>query len=208
MLRDIRPMHDREHIVRALKAARLERGLNQRELSAKAGIPQAQISKIENGKTDLMLSSLIELARSLDLEVVVVPRKFLSAVRTILRSGEGEHDSVDAHGIRLAGKEIKRIEKAAKRLRSAFPENQDLIQIHRTIADLASLRLGSSSLASLRDVVGTIRAVEQQPARLPELGSAARLLRQTRNELVHRATIAPTQAAPPAYTLDDGDDDA
>lgn len=201
-------MHGREHIIKALKVARMERGLNQRELSAKAGMPQAQISKVENGKADLMLSSLIGLARSLDLEVVVVPRKLLPAVQTILRSGEGKHDSADAEGVRLAGKEIKRIEKAAKRLRGAFPENRDLIQLLTTITDLAGLRPGSINLASLRDVVGMLRAIERDPVRVQELADTTRLLRQTRSELTHRAAIEPPQATPPAYTLDDGDDDA
>ena len=42
-----------EHIIAALKAARQEKGLSQRELSAKAGVPQSHISKIERGAVDL-----------------------------------------------------------------------------------------------------------------------------------------------------------
>ena len=48
-----------EEIAEALRAARESKGLSQRELSARSGVPQGHISKIENGAVDLRLSSLI-----------------------------------------------------------------------------------------------------------------------------------------------------
>lgn len=50
-----------------------ERGLA-RELSARSGVPQSHISKIESGSVDLRISSLIALARVLDLELLVAPK--------------------------------------------------------------------------------------------------------------------------------------
>src|SRR5476649_2893993 len=64
-----------EHIIAALKAAREELNLSQRAMSAKTGVPQSHISKIENGAVDIQLSSLIELARVLGLELTLVPRR-------------------------------------------------------------------------------------------------------------------------------------
>lgn len=78
--------YDIEHIVEALKAARKAKGLSQRNLSARAGLPQSHLSKIEGGKVDLQLSSLIQLARLLDLEVTLVPRKAIPAVMSIVRA--------------------------------------------------------------------------------------------------------------------------
>jgi transcriptional regulator with XRE-family HTH domain len=75
-----------QHIIAALKAARAAKGFSQRELSAKAGVPQSHISRIERGAVDLQLSSLIELARVLDLEVMTVPRKLVPAVQAIVRA--------------------------------------------------------------------------------------------------------------------------
>jgi transcriptional regulator with XRE-family HTH domain len=75
-----------EHLVNTLRAARVAGGLSQREISVKSDLPQSHISKIENGAVDLRTSSLVELARVLDLEVVLVPRRGLPAVRAIVRN--------------------------------------------------------------------------------------------------------------------------
>jgi len=58
-----------EDIIRELKQAREAKGLSQRALSQRTHVPQSHISKIESGGTDIRLSSLIELARALDLEL-------------------------------------------------------------------------------------------------------------------------------------------
>ena len=68
-----------------LRAAREKKGLSQRALSALTGVPQSHISKIENSGVDLRLSSLTAIARALDLELTLVPRKALPAVKSISR---------------------------------------------------------------------------------------------------------------------------
>ncbi len=80
-----------EFIVTALKAARSVKGLTQRALSKATRIPQSHISKIEKGLVDLHASSLIVLARSLGLEVMLVPRGLVPVVEALQRSnGKGE----------------------------------------------------------------------------------------------------------------------
>ena len=51
-------------IIDTLKSARTAKGLSQRALSERTGVPQSHISKIEGGGTDIRLSSLTELARA------------------------------------------------------------------------------------------------------------------------------------------------
>lgn len=75
-----------EYIASSLRAAREAKGFSQRELSAKSGVPQGHISKIENGAVDLRVSSLVALARVLDMELSLVPRKSVPAVNAIARS--------------------------------------------------------------------------------------------------------------------------
>jgi HTH-type transcriptional regulator / antitoxin HipB len=76
-----------EHIGKTLRSAREGKGISQRALSALTGVPQGHISKIEAGAVDLRLSSLVELARVLDLELALVPRSAMPAVASIARSG-------------------------------------------------------------------------------------------------------------------------
>lgn len=74
-----------ERLAQTLKAAREAKGLSQRALSQASGVPQSHISNIERGTVDLRVSSLIQLARHLGLELGLVPRKALPAVDSIVR---------------------------------------------------------------------------------------------------------------------------
>ena len=78
--------HSTAYITKQLKTARESKGLSQRQLSAKSNVPQGHISKIENGNVDLRLSSLVAIARVLDLELALIPRKAVAAVTSIVRS--------------------------------------------------------------------------------------------------------------------------
>jgi len=75
-----------DQILESLKEARKRKGLSQRELGTKSGVPQSHISKIESGTVDLRASSLVALARALDLELELVPKKTVPAVESIMRS--------------------------------------------------------------------------------------------------------------------------
>ena len=67
-----------------LRATRERKGISQRALSAKLGIPQSRLSRIENAAVDVRTSSLLDLARALDLEPVLVPRRLVPAVTRII----------------------------------------------------------------------------------------------------------------------------
>jgi transcriptional regulator with XRE-family HTH domain len=73
------------YLSEGLKKARKKRKLSQRDLSVKTGITQAQISKFENGVTDLQATSLIELARGLGLELMLVPRELVRTFEVLQR---------------------------------------------------------------------------------------------------------------------------
>ena len=81
----IKMRYELENIAKRLQTARIAKGLSQRELGALAGIPQAQISRIEAGAVDLRLSSLVALARALGLEPALVPRAAVPAVKSLIR---------------------------------------------------------------------------------------------------------------------------
>jgi HTH-type transcriptional regulator / antitoxin HipB len=90
-----------QHIIASLRAAREKKGFSQRALSAGTGMPQSYISRMERGMIDLQLSSLIEVARVLDLEIMAVPRKLVPAVQAIV-SGEASSSQSEGQQVRPA----------------------------------------------------------------------------------------------------------
>jgi predicted transcriptional regulator len=74
-------------IIKQLRQTRQNKRLKQSELGRKLGLPQSHISKIEKGGVDPRLSTVEDMARLLDQELVLVPRAMLPLIRAIL-SGE------------------------------------------------------------------------------------------------------------------------
>lgn len=73
-----------KQILQSLREPRVSKGFRQRELSGRSGVPQSHISKIESGGVDLRMSSLIALARVLELELFVAPKKSVPAIKLII----------------------------------------------------------------------------------------------------------------------------
>ena len=74
-------------ILKSLKKRRLELKLKQSEFGSKLGLPQSHISKIEQGATDPRLSTVTDMARLLDQELVLVSRELLPVIKSLI-SGE------------------------------------------------------------------------------------------------------------------------
>lgn len=74
-----------EELMETLKQARLKKGLSQRSFAKKIGKPQSYLSRIEKGDVDIQTSNLIELARNLGLELVLVPKERLPVVTHLIR---------------------------------------------------------------------------------------------------------------------------
>ena len=85
-----------EHITRTLKQAREKKKLSQRVLGQKVGLPQSHISHIEHNTVDLKTSSLIELARVLDLELMLIPRSMLNTVKGLLSQRTAKTETTQA----------------------------------------------------------------------------------------------------------------
>lgn len=79
----------RQALFDVLRNARLNRHLSQQELAAKLGLRQRQISDLERATKDPRLSTIQNVARALDLEVLIIPRHLITAVEGLQRSGSG-----------------------------------------------------------------------------------------------------------------------
>jgi transcriptional regulator with XRE-family HTH domain len=86
-----------ESLIEAIKQARKKKGLTQRELSRKTKIPQSHISKVEKGVVDLHISSLEEIGKVLELEVMLIPVSLGLMVRALL---EGQKSQVPMYQLK------------------------------------------------------------------------------------------------------------
>jgi transcriptional regulator with XRE-family HTH domain len=186
-----------EAIIAALKAARERSGFSQRDLSAKAGVPQSHISKIESCWTDIRLSSLIELARALDLELTLVPRKLVPAVRGILREAPPPVSPAAKNEV----KELNRAARTVARLARRHPETPGLDKLRQTLRELGHLPLSRNVLDLITTATKRLMAVadgHEAATAVPEIRNT---LQNLRNRIVH--CIAEPQK--PAYSLEEDD---
>ena len=74
-----------EHIRRGLKAARQQLGWSQAELGRRVGLPQAHISGIETGRIRPRFDTLLEVARILRMDLLLVPASRVPMVHALVR---------------------------------------------------------------------------------------------------------------------------
>ena len=72
-------------IIEQLKTTRQALGMKQSELGKKLGLPQSHVSKIEQGATDLRLSTVANMARVMDQELMLIPRQLVPHIASLLR---------------------------------------------------------------------------------------------------------------------------
>lgn len=77
-------------VIKALKKIRQEKAWSQSELGSKLGLPQSHISKIEKGGTNPRLSTVTDMARLLDTELMLIPREKLSMIRALLNDADAQ----------------------------------------------------------------------------------------------------------------------
>jgi len=181
----------------SLRQARLRKGWSQRDLSGKAGIPQAHISRIESGTVDVKISTLVELARLLDLELILAPRSSLPAVEALIREAEASHDLRSLRGL------ANSLQPTLRRLRIEHPRSSTTERLATLIPDLiaiAPLFQTPGALGQLEEAVAKIRRADDRSGDdLKALDVAINGLARIRNGLVHARAPAQT----PAYRLDD-----
>ncbi len=191
-----------ESLTEAIRQARLAKGWSQRDLSARAHLTQAQISRIENGEVDLQVSTLIELARSLDIDLQLVPRSAVTAVEAAIRSAEERSDERSSKNLLVT------LRRAAEEAKRVAPDREDIASIASTLRDLeplASAFRGRFMIADLERLRINLEGFltyppAERPSHSKPLRDAAVWLKNLRNTLMH----AP-HAERPAYSLDDED---
>lgn len=205
-----------EEIINALKKGREAKGLSQRALSARTGVPQSHISKIESGSADIRLSSLIELARALDLEAKLVPRKALPAVDSVVRSTAPAVPATESS--RNAFKEFQRTLSTVDKLRLTYPNLSALNRLQESLRTISNFKTIDKYLDTIKKATQPLSALQRQADKLQQSDKAVRLsnknireieeaanrMQSLRNQLVHNLPAAQPRRA---YSLDDDNDD-
>ncbi len=98
-IKGIKPLRQKAlpaQLRRALIQARQQLGWSQRELASRLGVGQRHVSGIESGKIVPRYDTLLEIVRTLDRDLIMVPRALVPVVQSLVRDhlkdqpGEGE----------------------------------------------------------------------------------------------------------------------
>ncbi|MFC3581855.1 helix-turn-helix domain-containing protein [Sphingomonas hylomeconis] len=195
-----------EEIAAGIRGARIAKALTQKELGQRVGLPQSHISKIEKGTVDLKLSSLVEIARALDLEITLVPRKALPAVEGAVR----------AHGTTVETSRAVSLlnEQAhiAERIKANFPDLSQVEGFQNAIRSIPRLQFDTAQLKALDEALQPAKRlktiIEAQggaAALAKRIEEATSALRHFRNIQVHHAPLIEAARQLPAYRLEEDD---
>ena len=189
-------------ITKKLKEARKAKGLSQRALAELAGVPQSHISKIENAGVDLRVSSLVEIARALDLELTLVPRKTVPAVNSIVRSTQPAQPRQTAS----VARELARLELWTDKIARQHGAMKEISQLQSRIHDLTRLEVPSSYLETIQKLNKQLQQIYGKPETVRQLNQTLSQVQALRNQLVQgidrvRATASPKAA----YSLEEDD---
>jgi transcriptional regulator with XRE-family HTH domain len=195
-----------EEFAASLREARIAKALTQKALGQRVGLPQSHISKIEKGAVDLKLSSLVEIARALELEIKLVPRKALPAVEGAVRAHGTTVDTSRALSL------LNQQAQIADRIKANFPDLPQIEAFQNAIRSISRLQFDAAQLKALDQALQPAKRltsiIEGQGGvavlakRLEEATSA---LRHLRNMQVHHASSREAARQRPAYRLEEDD---
>jgi len=141
-----------EDLLVQLREERENRGITQRALSQRSGISQSHISQIESGKLEPGLSSFLSLARALDLEPVLAPRKLLPAVTGVLRAHNPRSPGPDDE----TRKSIEKILRALDRQRAQTGDTEILNRLTKSLVTIRSAVLPPDDMEHVRTALALL----------------------------------------------------
>lgn len=195
-----------EEIATSIREARIAKALTQKELGQRVGLPQSHISKIEKGAVDLKLSSLVEIARALELEIMLVPRKALPAVEGTVRAYGTTIETSRALSLLNEQAQI------AERIKASFPDLSQVEGFQHAIRSIPALQFDAARLKALDEALQPAKRlkaiIEGQggaAALAKRLEEATSALRHFRNKQAHNAPLIEAARQRPAYRLEEDD---
>lgn len=195
-----------EEIAASVREARIAKALTQKELGQRVGLPQSHISKIEKGTVDLKLSSLVEIARALDLEITLVPRRALPAVEGAVRAHGATVET--SRAVSLLNEQAQ----IAERIKANFPDLSQVEGFQNAIRSIPRLQFNAAQLKALDEALQPAKRlktiIEAQggaAALAKRIEEATSALRHFRNIQVRHAPLIEAARQLPAYRLEEDD---
>ncbi|ORE97077.1 helix-turn-helix transcriptional regulator [Aurantimonas sp. 22II-16-19i] len=188
-----------ESLIAHAREVREASDMSQRALSERAGLTQSHISQIESGKMEPGLSSFIDMTRALDLELMLVPKKLVPAVRGLIKA----QATPDMH-IRTGhpdNKRFARAERLVKKMKQLDGSSADLDRIEETLRFLRRVNLSDQEMQLVRELIVRLERYQANAQADPVVRDIAQSLQRLRNSIAHASPSEPR----PAYLLDDGD---
>lgn len=199
-----------ENLLATLKSARRSKGLTQRTLGELVGIPQSHLSRIESGAVDLQASNLIELARALDLELVLMPRQMLPTLNALRRDLEQPSTTSTLNHYqtlaRLHSKAVRATQTLEGPARKASNELLDFVRVARVARP--DSELAEKLAAAFKEAEKHLDAVLRHRSAAKNRSAVDRFIRALdsqrglRNQLMHQAENRFSDQVP-AYQLPD-----
>lgn len=197
--------HATLQLAETLRDARIARGLSQRDLAQQAGLGQNRLAMIESGRVDLRASTLVQLARALDLELVLAPRRVLPAVQSLTERPPKQDPG--RHSVRgTPARVLHNIQRQVAALEPHHSSRKEFAQVKSATQALLeeASALGIASLQPLRRNLHWLRLARanKEPVQ-PLLAKVATQLQELRQRLPPGRLEREPEAQPAAYSLED-----
>lgn len=148
------------------------------------------------------LSSFVDLTRALDLEVMLVPKKLVPAVLALIKSQASP--DMHIHSGQPNGKRFARADRLIKKMKQLYGTSADLDRIEDMLHFLRRVSLTDQEMQVVRGQIERLEQYQASDQAAPVVRDISRILQRLRNSIAHGVPSEPS----PAYSLDDGDDDA
>lgn len=192
-----------EDLALQIRQARENAAMSQRDLSARSGVTQSHISQIESGKLSPGVGTMIDIGRALDLELIFVPKRSMSAVNSLIQDTPSRRGLSPETG-KSALSLISRGERLATEIKRFAGSFADLDRVDEYLRFFKRVSLQPDEIKIIADAVDMLDHYESGTQWGVEFMKTVQRLQALRNRIAHGQAEEPRSA----YSLDEDDDDA
>jgi len=192
-----------EHLALQVRQARENAAMSQRDLSARSGVTQSHISQIESGKLSPGIGTMVDIGRALDLELVFVPKRSMSAVNSLIQSIPSRQGLSPEIG-NVALSLISRGERLIAEVRKFTGSFTDLDRMDEYLRFFKRVSLQSDDIKTIKNAIDMLDHYENGMQWGVEFMKAVHKVQALRNKIAHGQADEPRSA----YSIHENDDDA